>query len=56
MKAFRVPVFATLALVASVVPLLAHHSWPVAMNRLVTVKGTVIEFVWANPNTAHLTI
>jgi hypothetical protein len=50
MKAFRVPVFAALALVASAVPLLAHHSWPVAMNRLVTVKGTVIEFVWANPH------
>jgi len=38
------------ALVAAVMPVSAHHSWPVAMDRLVTVKGTVIEFVWANPH------
>ena len=50
MKALRVTAFAVLALVAAVMPLSAHHSWPVAMNRLVTVKGTVIEFVWANPH------
>lgn len=31
-------------------PLSAHHSWPVQSDRLVTVKGTVIEFVWANPH------
>jgi hypothetical protein len=36
------------ALVAAV-PLLAHHSWPVG-NQLVTVKGTVTEFMWANPH------
>jgi hypothetical protein len=45
--AFRVPVFAALALVAAIMPVSAHHSWPVAFDRLVTVKGTVIEFVWA---------
>jgi hypothetical protein len=50
MKALRVPAFAVLALVAAVMPLSAHHSWPVAKDRLVTVKGTVIEFVWANPH------
>jgi len=50
MKALRVPAFAVLALVAAVMPLSAHHSWPVALDRLVTVKGTVIEFVWANPH------
>jgi hypothetical protein len=50
MKALRVTAFAVLALVAAVMPLSAHHSWPVAMDRLVTVKGTVIEFVWANPH------
>jgi hypothetical protein len=33
----------------SAVPLLAHHSWPVG-NALVTVKGTVTEFMWANPH------
>jgi hypothetical protein len=31
-------------------PLSAHHSWPVSFDRLVTVKGTVIQFVWANPH------
>ena len=31
-------------------PLSAHHSWPVSFDRLVTVKGTVIEFKWANPH------
>src|SRR5262245_49713489 len=30
--------------------LLAHHSWPVAFGKLVTVKGTVTEFVWQNPH------
>jgi len=38
-----------LALVSVAVPLSAHHSWPVG-NELVTVKGTVIEFMWANPH------
>jgi hypothetical protein len=31
-------------------PLSAHHSWPVSFGRLVTVKGTVVEFKWANPH------
>ena len=34
----------------SVVPLAAHHAWPVNNTRLVTVKGTVMEFIWANPH------
>jgi hypothetical protein len=50
MKALRVPVFIILALVSAVVPLSAHHSWPVSNNQLVTVKGTVVEFTWANPH------
>ena len=37
-------------LVAAVVPLSAHHSWPVTYDRLVTVKGTVMEYTWANPH------
>jgi len=37
------------AVVAIAVPLSAHHSWPVG-NQLVTVKGTVTEFMWANPH------
>ena len=39
-----------IALVAAVLPLSAHHSWPVDMTKLVTVKGTVTEFVWENPH------
>ena len=50
MKALSVSAFVILALVSAVAPLSAHHSWPVSYDRLVTVKGTVIEFVWANPH------
>ena len=44
-----VPVIA-IALLVSVVPLSAHHSWPVDMSKLVTVKGTVTEVTWENPH------
>ena len=50
MKALCVPAFLVLALVSAVMPLSAHHSWPISFDRLVTVKGTVIEFKWANPH------
>jgi hypothetical protein len=50
MKAFCVPAFVILSLVSAAVPLAAHHSWPVAFDHLVTVKGTVVEFRWANPH------
>ena len=50
MKALCVPAFVILALVLAVAPLSAHHSWPVSFERLVTVKGTVTEFTWANPH------
>ena len=39
-----------LVLVAVAVPLAAHHSWPVDMSKLVTVKGSVTEFMWENPH------
>jgi uncharacterized protein DUF6152 len=45
--------FATIVLVALVVaaiPLSAHHSWPVNFQKLVTVKGTVMDFTWENPH------
>jgi len=42
--------FVMLALVSSAAPLSAHHSWPVNQSRLVTVKGTVMEFAWENPH------
>lgn len=50
MKALWVPALVVLGLAASVMPLSAHHSWPVAFDHLVTVKGTVIAFQWANPH------
>jgi len=50
MRTLCVPVFVILTLVSAVMPLSAHHSWPVNFDRLVTVKGTVIEFRWANPH------
>ena len=40
-----------LALVFSIaIPLSAHHSWPVNMSQLVTVKGMVMDFAWENPH------
>ena len=50
MKTLCVPAFVILMLVSAVIPLSAHHSWPISYDRLVTVKGTVIEFKWANPH------
>jgi hypothetical protein len=50
MKALCVPAIVVLALISAVTPLSAHHSWPVSYERLVTVKGTVTDFMWANPH------
>ena len=50
MKILCVPAFVVLTLVSAVMPLSAHHSWPISYDRLVTVKGTVVEFRWANPH------
>ena len=50
MKTLCVPAFVILTLVSAVMPLSAHHSWPISNDRLVTVKGTVTEFRWANPH------
>jgi hypothetical protein len=49
MKAFYVAAL-LFALTLTQVPALAHHSWPVNTNKLVTVKGTVVSFEWANPH------
>ena len=38
------------AILAAASPVFAHHSWPVNLSQLVTVKGTVTEFMWANPH------
>jgi hypothetical protein len=45
-----VPALLILAAIAVAVPLSAHHQWPVERSKLVTVKGTVTEFVWSNPH------
>lgn len=50
MTAWLVRAFVFAALVSAGIPLSAHHAWPVSNDRLVTVKGTVVEFVWANPH------
>jgi hypothetical protein len=55
MKAFCISAFCiygsiTLALISASMPLSAHHSWPVNQQRLVTVKGTVVDFQWGNPH------
>ena len=50
MKALCVPAIVILALVSAAVPLSAHHAWPVSNDRLVTVKGTILDFRWANPH------
>ena len=50
MKTLCAPAVVILTLVSAVMPLSAHHSWPISNDRLVTVKGTVIEFTWANPH------
>ena len=44
MKTLGVLLFAVL------IPLSAHHTWPVSNDKLVTVKGTVIDFTWGNPH------
>jgi hypothetical protein len=50
MKSLCVSVFLIITLVSAAMPLSAHHSWPVSFDRLVTVKGKVIDFRWANPH------
>ena len=50
MKSLLLPAFVILALVRGAVPLSAHHSWPVNLSQLVTVKGTVTEIMWGNPH------
>ena len=50
MKATHVTACVMLMLVSAALPLSAHHSWPVDMSRLVTVKGTVTDFTWGNPH------
>ena len=50
MKTLCVPAFVILTLVSAGRPLSAHHSWPISSDRLVTVKGKVLEVRWENPH------
>ena len=50
MKTIHVAACVVLMSMSAGRPLSAHHSWPVNMSQLVTVKGTVTEFVWGNPH------
>jgi hypothetical protein len=50
MKLSPVPAIVVFMLVCALVPLSAHHSWPVSMDKLVTVRGTVTEIEWSNPH------
>jgi len=50
MKYLLERVLVVLVLVSGAVSLSAHHSWPVNVDKLVTVKGTVVQFEWANPH------
>jgi hypothetical protein len=50
MKTLLVPTLVVLMLVSALAPVSAHHSWPVSMDKLVTVKGTVNKIEWANPH------
>ena len=50
MRTVLAAVCVAVALSSVAVPLSAHHSWPVNMSQLVTVKGTVMQFAWENPH------
>ena len=50
MKAVLIAGFLVLTLLSAAATLSAHHQWPVSRDQLVTVKGTVTDFVWANPH------
>ena len=50
MKTLHAFAAALIALVFLAVPLSAHHAWPVSYSKLVTVRGTVNQFSWANPH------
>jgi len=49
-KILFVPAIIIFSLILAAAPLSAHHRWPVDRSELVTVNGTVVEFVWGNPH------
>jgi hypothetical protein len=49
MKHFA-PAWISAAMLLAQMPMPAHHAWPVSEQKLITVKGTVVEFEWGNPH------
>ena len=45
-----VPAIGVFALMLAATSSSAHHTWPVDRAQLVTVSGTVLDFVWVNPH------
>lgn len=46
----KLPTLALLAALLVIPAAYAHHRWPVDMNTLVTVQGTVSAFDWVSPH------
>jgi hypothetical protein len=50
-KQIQLGLIAVLALFAVSVPLFAHHGNAAYANKEVTMKGTVVQWLWTNPHT-----
>jgi Family of unknown function (DUF6152) len=50
MRTLRELALGVIAALVGASPLLAHHDWPVDRTTLITVKGTVTAYTWANPH------
>jgi hypothetical protein len=50
MRALRKFALGLIGALVAASPLLAHHDWPVDRTRLITVKGTVTAYTWADPH------
>ena len=50
MRTLRNVALAACGMFVVVSPLLAHHEWPVDRTRVITMKGAVAAYRWANPH------
>ena len=50
MRPGRVLALCVLGILVAASPAPAHHDWPIDRTRLITVKGTVTAYAWANPH------
>lgn len=46
----RILALGAVAILAAASPLFAHHAWPIDRSREITLKGTVTDYIWANPH------